>query len=48
MLRERDASWGYRDMNSEVEEEGKKNGLVLRKVFDMPANNHLLHFVKES
>lgn len=43
-LKERDASWGYRDV-SELAELGAAAGLSLTDVLDMPANNFMLWFV---
>ncbi len=45
-LRERDPSWGIRDV-SDVESEAANYGLCLEKVHDMPANNFSLIFRKE-
>ena len=42
-LRERDPEWGVRDVG-DVEQLAKQNGLALREVVEMPANNLILVF----
>jgi hypothetical protein len=44
-LKERDASWGLRDIDV-IEEEAKARGLVLDRVVEMPANNRTLILIK--
>lgn len=44
-LRARDASWGVRDV-AEVERAASLQGLALREIVDMPANNFSLVFVR--
>jgi cyclopropane fatty-acyl-phospholipid synthase-like methyltransferase len=44
-LKERDPSWGVRDID-EVVRAGEGNGLVLREIVEMPANNLSVVFVK--
>ena len=46
-LRRRDASYGYRDI-VDVARLARRSNLVLRDVFDMPANNYLLRFRREA
>ena len=46
-LRQRNPEWGYRD-TGQVAQEAKKNGLALRDVKDMPANNFLLTFTEST
>lgn len=45
-LKARDPRWGYRDV-ADVAQEAGKNGLALQETVAMPANNVMLHFVKE-
>ena len=42
-LRQRDASWGVRDLE-ELKPLAQRHGLALEEVVEMPANNHLLVF----
>jgi SAM-dependent methyltransferase len=44
-LKSRNPAWGVRDID-DLEREAAKNGLVLRDVVEMPANNRSLVFVK--
>jgi len=46
-LKERDPSWGLRDLET-VEEEARRAGLDLHEVIEMPANNLIVVFRKAS
>jgi SAM-dependent methyltransferase len=45
-LRAQDPQWGYRDV-ADIEAAARGAGLALQRRVDMPANNHLLVFVKQ-
>ena len=45
-LKGRDSAWGYRDVAA-VEAESLQASLKLVQRYEMPANNFLLHFVKQ-
>ncbi|CAL4106762.1 unnamed protein product, partial [Meganyctiphanes norvegica] len=44
-LKAQDSSWGLRDVD-DLEKEGKKNGILLDAMFNMPANNKTLVWTK--
>jgi len=45
-LRERNANWGYRDVDTDMKPLAAELGLDLTSRFDMPANNFLLVFLR--
>ena len=47
-LRARDTSWGYRDVNSDLEPLASESGFVLLKVEPMPANNFMLIYARRA
>lgn len=44
-LRQRNASWGYRDV-ADITSVAEKSGLTFQGMHEMPANNFMLHFIK--
>lgn len=45
-LKAQNSSWGLRDIG-DLEKESKKNGIILDAMFDMPANNKTLVWLKQ-